>query len=76
MIRKVKIDKTLTAEEILSTLQSQFPDYQIKTNRNGSKMFVKTGRSGGLEVHKTRSNFLVSKWRFDRRDGGKSSVFC
>lgn len=62
----IKIDKTLTAEEVADALRSQFPDYPVKTKRGGKKMFIKIGYISGLRISKGRklvisrggSNFL------------------
>ena len=62
MVRAVKIDKTLTAEEVADALRSQFPDYPVKTKRGGKKMFIQTGYTSGLRISKGRK-LVISRGR-------------
>lgn len=63
MTRLIKIDKTLTGEEIVTALQSQFSEYQITTNRSGKRIFVKIGRTGGVVVIRGGNKLHVDTYR-------------
>jgi len=62
MRKKIKIDKTLTGEEVRDSLIAAFPDNEIKTKNRCKRIFVKVSKRSGLIIVKYSKMLAIVDW--------------